>query len=95
MNYAGLTSVVLEMARQGKRLHRLLRVGRLNTMRRSEFVNLVAIVDKLMVNRTDFNVLQFGAVPLNTTRAQKPPRNAIQSKDLEGRNVRDLKKLDQ
>jgi len=34
-----LTSVVLEMDR--KRLHGLLRIGRLNTMRRSEFMDLV------------------------------------------------------
>jgi hypothetical protein len=31
-----LSSVVLEMERQGKRLHALLRVGRLNTMSREE-----------------------------------------------------------
>src|SRR6202041_1016641 len=34
-----------------RRLHGLLRVGRLNTMRRSEFVDLVAIVDKLVSSR--------------------------------------------
>jgi hypothetical protein len=45
-----LTSVVLEMDRQGKRLHGLLRVGRLNTMRQSEFDELVVIVDRLGVN---------------------------------------------
>lgn len=32
-----LTSVVLEMERQSKRLVELLRVGRLNTMTRTEF----------------------------------------------------------
>lgn len=54
------------MDRQGKRLHGLLRVGRLNTMRRSEFVDLVATVDKLMVNLTDFNVLYLRTVPVTT-----------------------------
>ena len=68
-----LTSVVLEIDRQGKRLHGLLRVGRLNTMRRSEFVDLVAIVDKLMVNLTDFNVLHFGTVPIETERGLSLP----------------------
>ena len=37
-------------------------------MRRSDFVDLVAIVDKLMVNLTDFNVLHFGTVPIETDR---------------------------
>jgi hypothetical protein len=92
-----LTSVVLEMDRQGKRLHGLLRVGRLNTMRQSEFDELVVIVDRLGVNLTDFNVLHFGTVPVNTTRTRKPPRSAITTKVLEAsrRNVRELKKLDQ
>jgi hypothetical protein len=91
-----LTSVVLEMDRQGKRLHGLLRVGRLNTMRRSEFVDLVAIADKLMVNLTDFNVLHFGSVPVNTTRARKPPGSAMTTPCLEERRRdRELKKFDQ
>ena len=90
-----LTSVVLDMDRQGKRLHGLLRVGRLNTMRRQEFFELVEIVDRLGVNLTDFNVLHFGTVPLNTTR--KPPRSAITINGLKrsGRNIRKLKKFDQ
>jgi hypothetical protein len=92
-----LTSVVLEMDQQGKRLHGLLRVGRLNTMRRSEFLDLVTIVDKLKVNLTDFNVLHFGTVPVYPTRARKPPGSAITIKGLKGsrRNVRELGKFDQ
>ena len=54
-----LTSVVLEMERQSKRLRGLLRVGRLNTMTRTEFNDLVAIADRLMVNLTDFNGFAF------------------------------------
>ena len=92
-----LTSVVLEMDRQGKRLHGLLRGGRLNTLRRSEFVDLVAIADKLMVNLTDFNVLHFGTVPVSTTGERKPPGSAITTKGLEVRrqNVRVPRKFDQ
>ena len=55
-----LTSIVLEMDRQGKRLAGLLRVGRLNTMTRDEFRVLVATADRLMVNLADFNALHFG-----------------------------------
>jgi hypothetical protein len=55
-----LTSIVLEMERQGKRLGGLLRVGRLNTMTRAEFRDLVATADRLMVNLADFNALHFG-----------------------------------
>ncbi len=55
-----LTSIVLEMDRQGKRMGGLLRVGRLNTMTRDEFHDLVATADCLMVNLADFNALQFG-----------------------------------
>jgi hypothetical protein len=55
-----LTSVVLEMERQGKHLQKLLRVGRLNTMTWKEFREMVTIVDRLTVNLIDFNVLHFG-----------------------------------
>jgi hypothetical protein len=91
-----LTSVVLEMDRQGKRLHGLLRVGRLNIMRRSEFVDLVAIVDKLGVNLTDFNVLHFGSVPVYPSGEQKPGNaNTSRGPKLSRRSIRELKKLDQ
>lgn len=49
-------------------------------MRRSEFVDLVAIVDKLMVNLTDFNLLHFGNVAASTTPARKPPGSVITTK---------------
>ena len=39
-----LSLLVLEMERQGKRLHGLLRVGRLNTMTWAEFRDMVTIV---------------------------------------------------
>ncbi len=55
-----LPTVVLEMERQRRHLQRLLRTGRLNTMSRDEFREMVAVVDRLMVNLTDFNVLHFG-----------------------------------
>lgn len=55
-----LTSVVLEMERQGKKLHGLLRVGRLNTMTRAEFHEMVTVADRLKVNLADFNALHFG-----------------------------------
>ena len=90
-----LTSVVLEMDRQGKRLHGLLRVGRLNTMRRSEFVELVELVGRLGVNITDFNVLHFGSVPVYPNPARKQPRSKITSKGPEMPKVRELKKFDQ
>ena len=91
-----LTSVVLEMDRQGKRLHGLLRIGRLNTMRRSEFLDLVTIVDKLNINLTDFNVLHFGSVPVYPS-GEQPRRSANTSKGIEGRtrSIRELKKFDQ
>jgi len=54
-----LTSVVLELERQGRRLQKLTRTGRLNAMSRDEFLEMVAVVDRLMVNLTDFNVLHF------------------------------------
>ena len=41
-----------------------LRIGRLNTMTRDEFREMVAIVDRLRVNLTDFNVLHFPAVKI-------------------------------
>ena len=55
-----LSSVVLEMERQGNHLHRLLRVGRLSTLSWDEFQKMVAVVDRLKVNLTDFNVAHFG-----------------------------------
>jgi hypothetical protein len=47
------------VGRQGKRLGGLLRAGRLNILTWEEFQELVAIVDRLKVNLTDFNVLHF------------------------------------
>ena len=55
-----LELLVLEMERQGKHLHGLLRVGRLNTMTWEEFQEMVAVVERLQANLTDFNVLHFG-----------------------------------
>jgi hypothetical protein len=69
-----LTSVVLEMERQGKRLGGLLRVGRLNTMTRAEFRDLVATADRLMVNFADFNALHFG--PSSLRRRKSAPKSA-------------------
>ena len=58
-----LTSIVLEMERQGKRMGGLHRVGTLNTMTRAEFHDLVATADRLIVNLADFNALHFGPWP--------------------------------
>lgn len=55
-----LELVVLEMESQAKQLHGLLRVGRLNTLTEEEFQRIVALVGRLGVNLTDFNVLHFG-----------------------------------
>jgi hypothetical protein len=77
-----LTSVVLEMERQGKRLNGLLRVGRLNTMTWDEFQEMVTIVEKLTSNLTDFNVLHFGPeIPL------EEPEKAVASEKRTGRIV--------
>lgn len=58
--------LVLEMERQGKRLHGLLRVGRLNSLTWAEFQELVKVIERLQSNLTDFNVLHFGPeIPLD------------------------------
>ena len=54
-----LATVAQEMEAQGKRLSKLLKVHKLDTMARGEFCELVAVVDRLMVNLTDFNALHF------------------------------------
>jgi hypothetical protein len=59
-----LSSVVLEMEQQGKRLSELLRTSQLNAMTRDEFREMVSIVERLMVNFTDFNALHFGSAGL-------------------------------
>lgn len=69
-----LTSIVLELDRQGKRLGGLLRVGRLNTMTRAEFHDLVATADRLKVNLADFNALYFG--PSNLRRLKSDRESA-------------------
>ena len=70
--------VVLEMERQGKRLHGLLRVGRLNSMTREEFQEMLHIVGRLRVNLTDFNVLHFGPdwKIITAISDRKPPKRA-------------------
>jgi hypothetical protein len=70
-----VTSIVLEMERQGKRLGGLLRVGRLNTMTRVEFRDLVATANRLMVNLADFNALHFG--PSTLRRLKNVARSSL------------------
>jgi len=65
-----LSSVVLEMERQGKRLAAMLRVGRLNTMSWEEYRQLVSVVERLQANLTDFNVLHFGPSALSELESQ-------------------------
>jgi hypothetical protein len=57
-----MSLLVLEIERQGKRkrLHGLLRVGRLNTLTWEEFQELVSVTDHVKVNLADFNALHFG-----------------------------------
>ena len=63
--------LVREMERQGKRLHGLFRVGRLNTITRAEFGDLVGTVGRLQYNLTDFNVVHFGPeIPLEHPKRQ-------------------------
>lgn len=67
-----LSLLALEMERQGKRLHALLRVGRLNTMTCAEYRDLVTIVERLSSNLTDFNVLHFGPeIPLQELKKKR------------------------
>jgi hypothetical protein len=83
-----LTSIVLEMERQSKRLGGLLRVGRLNTMTRAEFRDLVTIADRLMVNLADFNALHFGPSSLwrlTSFRKSAQTRGAKQHESGNGR----------
>ena len=67
-----LSLLLVEMERQGKRLHGLLRVGRLNTMTRTKFREMVTIVERLSSNLTDFNVLHFGPqIPLDEPKKKR------------------------
>ena len=81
-----LTSIVLEMGRQSKRLGGLLWVGRLNTMTQAEFRDLVAIADRLMVNLADFNALHFGPGP-SSRRRLKSARKAARAKEKKARHA--------
>jgi hypothetical protein len=55
-----LSSIVLEISRQGHYLDRMLRVERLNKMAWVEFRQTVKAVSRLMFNLTDFNAVHFG-----------------------------------
>jgi hypothetical protein len=78
-----LTSIVLEMERQSKRLGGLLRVGRLNTMTQAEFRDLVAIADRLMVNLADFNALHFGPSSLRRLKSARKYARAKEKKSTQ------------
>jgi hypothetical protein len=75
-----LTSIVLEMERQSKRLGELLRVGRLNTMTRAEFRDLVATADRLRVNLADFDALHFGPSSLRRLQSARKFARAKEKK---------------
>jgi hypothetical protein len=66
-----LPSIVLEIDRHGRYLDRVLRVGKLNKLAWVEFRHMVKVVDRLMVNLTDFNALHFRPSSL---RHRKSPR---------------------
>ena len=68
-----LPSIVLEMDRQGRYLDRILRVEKLNKLAWVEFRHTVKVVDRLMVNLTDFNAMHFGRSSL---RHRKSPTKA-------------------
>jgi hypothetical protein len=55
-----LSSIVSEIDRQGRYLDRTLRVEKLNNLPRVEFRQIVKVMDRLMVNLTDFKALYFG-----------------------------------
>jgi hypothetical protein len=75
-----LSSVVLELERQGKRLYSMLRVGRLNTFTWEEFQELVGVVQRLECNLTDFNVAYFGAHSTTLTEGSGDPGNRTRPK---------------
>ncbi len=54
-----LLSIVAEISRQGRYLDRTLRVEKLNKMAWVEFRHMVKVMNRLMVNLTDFNAVHF------------------------------------
>jgi len=56
----GHSSIVQEMDRQGRYLRSILKTDKLNKLAWLEFRHIVKVVDRLMVNLTDFNAVHFG-----------------------------------
>ena len=54
-----MSSISLGMQRQGQYLDRMLRVEKLNKLALVEFRQMVKLVNRLMVNLTDFNAVYF------------------------------------
>lgn len=75
-----LPSIVSEIDQQGRYLHGMLRGEKLNKMAWVEFRRTVKVVDRLMVNLTDFNALHFEPSSLrrlkSPTKASKAVANA-------------------
>ena len=59
-----LSSIVLEIDRQGRYLDRMLRVEKLNKMAWVEFRHMVKVMNRLMIDLTDFNAVHFGSSSL-------------------------------
>jgi len=66
-----LNSTILEIEREGNRLHQLLNAGRLNMMTREEFYEVVATMDRLSAGILNFDTLHFGA--------SDPPKRTIEA----------------
>ena len=67
---------ILEIEREGDRLHQLLNARKLNTMTREEFYEVVvATMDRLSASILDFDTLHFGGTgqPLKQTEESSSP----------------------
>jgi hypothetical protein len=76
-----LPSIALEIDQQGRYLDRVLRVEKLNSLSWVEFRQMVKVMDRLMVNLTDFNAVHFGP---SGSQHRKRTRAATQARRPKG-----------
>jgi hypothetical protein len=84
-----LPPIILEMGRQGRYLDRILRVEKVNRMAWVEFRKTVKVLDRLMVNLTDFNPLHFR--PSSLRHRKSPSKSSKAAAKARTRKTREQK----
>jgi len=83
--------IVQEMDRQGQYLHSILKTDRLNKLAWLEFRHIAKVMNRLMVNLTDFNAVHFG--PSSLRHSKNPIKVSNPAVEARRRKAKKRKKV--